>query len=271
MSLIGSDFRRGLHERLYAADNRTSLGIAIAIAAGLLILSVVLQLVFAAVSEFVFASDLSGDPRATIKAYMIGILPAGLITAAVAYGLARIGGGRPVSVLCLRWPKLGLGGWTLTLIAFLVIVYGFAALAVMLVGIDLSQYTPGPNGQSPDTGSAGLVKEALFDLANEPLFWAAWPSVTIGAPLSEELIFRGQLFAALAQSRMGTIGAAIVTSAGWALLHATEPWFTVVVIFVMGLTLSFLLVRFGSLWITIICHALWNAVFSLVALVSAQS
>jgi membrane protease YdiL (CAAX protease family) len=140
-----------------------------------------------------------------------------------------------------------------------------------VLGVDLSLYMPGENGDSPDTGSTGLVKEALFDLANEPLFWVAWPSVIIGAPLAEELIFRGQIFAALAQSRVGTAGATVFTSVGWALLHATEPWLMMLFIFVMGLALGWLLVRFGSVWVTIVCHGVWNGIFSLVALGAAQT
>ena len=87
-------------------------------------------------------------------------------------------------------------------------------LLVLVLGIDLAQYTPGPNGQSPTAGSAGLVKEAMFDIANEPwLFLLVFPSIAIGAPLAEELIFRGQLFSALSQTRLGVSGATVVTAA----------------------------------------------------------
>ena len=136
---------------------------------------------------------------------MIGILPAGLIVAALAYRVARLRGGIPVSVLALHWPRLGVGGWALVIVGFLLGVYGLITMLIAVLGVDLSLYTPGENGASPETGSTGLVKEALFDLANEPLFWVAWPSVIIGAPLAEELIFRGQIFAALAQSRFGRV------------------------------------------------------------------
>ena len=52
------------------------------------------------------------------------------------------------------------------------------------------------------------------------LFWLAFPAC-IGAPLAEELVFRGQLFAALARSRAGFSGATLITSALWSLLHIT--------------------------------------------------
>jgi membrane protease YdiL (CAAX protease family) len=46
-------------------------------------------------------------------------------------------------------------------------------------------------------------------------------------------------------------------------LHVTEPWLSIGLIFVMGLIFGWLMVRFGSLWLTIACHGLWNGFYSL--------
>ena len=62
---------------------------------------------------------------------------------------------------------------------------------------------------------------------------------------------------------MGVPGATLVTAALWSLLHLTEPWFSVALIFVMGLVFGFLMWRFGSIRVTIACHALWNGAYSL--------
>ena len=130
--------------------------------------------------------------------------------------------------------------------------------------IDMSQYTPGPNGQSPKSGSAGAVKEAMYDIANEPMmFFAVFPAVALGAPLAEEVIFRGQLFSALSSTRLGVAGTTVVTAALWALLHVTEPWLSIGLIFVMGLVFGWLMYRFGSIWVTIVCHGVWNGVYAL--------
>ena len=96
----------------------------------------------------------------------------------------------------------------------MVAMYAVIMVLVLALGIDLAQYTPGPNGQSPQSGSAGLVKEAMFDIANEPLlFLLVFPSIAIGAPLAEEVIFRGQLFSALSRTRLGVSGTTVVTAA----------------------------------------------------------
>jgi membrane protease YdiL (CAAX protease family) len=115
------------------------------------------------------------------------------------------------------------------------------------------------------------MKEAMFDLANEPfLFWLAFPAIAIGAPLIEELIFRGYLFSALATSRAGLSGATLITTSLWSLLHITEPWFAIGMIFVMGLVLSALLIRFGSIWLTMACHAAWNGANTLTLFLALQ-
>ena len=88
----------------------------------------------------------------------------------------------------------------------------------------------------------------------------------LGAPIAEELIFRGQLFTALSNTRLGFAGASVITALGWSLLHYTGNWLLVLFIFIMGLGFGYLLYRFGSLWVTLACHACWNAMSSMVIL-----
>jgi membrane protease YdiL (CAAX protease family) len=72
------------------------------------------------------------------------------------------------------------------------------------------------------------------------------------------------MFSLLSNTRVGLTGATLITSASWALLHkGTGPWFLAGVLFVMGIVLSGLLIRFGSLWVTMICHSAWNTVAAL--------
>ena len=129
-------------------------------------------------------------------------------------------------------------------------------------GIDLEQFAPTEGQDNADT--IGIVKQAMFDIAHDPrLFLLVLPSVVIGAPLAEEVIFRGQLFNALAHSRAGISGATVLTAGAWAGLHMTEPLFAVGIIFIMGLVFGYLMYRFNSLWVTIVCHAVWNGVYAL--------
>ncbi len=224
-----------------------------------------LQLLLAAgVVAWFLGGDLS-NTRDLVKASLVVIFPASLVVVWAAWMLARGRGGSPQSVLALRRPNLTSTGWVVLVFGFLLIMYLAIVAIVVAFGIDMSQYTPGPDGQSPQSGSAGLVKEAMFDIANEPLlFLLVLPSIAIGAPLAEEVIFRGQLFAALSQTRLGVSGTTLVTAALWALMHASEPWLSVGLIFVMGLVFGYLMYRFGSLWVTIACHGAWNGIYALI-------
>jgi membrane protease YdiL (CAAX protease family) len=88
--------------------------------------------------------------------------------------------------------------------------------------------------------------------------------VGAGAPLSEELLFRGFLQSALAGSRLGFFRASLVTSALWTALHAGYSLAGILEVFLIGLFFSWLLWRTGSLRVAIFCHAFYNSLIVLV-------
>ena len=269
MNTLGEDFAGGWFRRIYAPVNPAGLGVAIAIAIGLILLHQVLQVLLSTVVLAALFDGSFEDTRNIVKASLIVIFPASLVIAFVAWKLAGLQGGDARKVLNLRTPRITPAGWAALIIGFLAAMYVAIIVIVMALGIDLDQYTPGPNGTSPESGSAGLVKEAMFDIANEPwLFLLVFPSVALGAPIAEELIFRGQLFSALSLTRLGASGTTIVTSAAWALLHLSEPWFSIGLIFIMGLVFGWMMYRFGSLWVVIACHGAWNGIYALILFTS---
>jgi membrane protease YdiL (CAAX protease family) len=83
--------------------------------------------------------------------------------------------------------------------------------------------------------------------------------IGVGAPLSEELLFRGFLQSALAGSRLGFAGASLVSTILWTALHASYTPFGIAQVFLIGLFFCWLLWRTGSLWVAIFCHALYNS------------
>ena len=258
---LGEDFSGGLFRRLYAPSNPAGLWYALAVAVGLLVLHQVLQLVMAT-GIVMFMPKVT---HAFVKAGLISIFPASLVVFAVAWWLAGLRGGDPRRVLNLRWPALSPLGLAVVVLCFMVAMYAAIALIVTVFHIDIAQYTPGPDGQSPKSGSAGAVKEAMYDIANEPMmFFAVFPAVALGAPLAEEVIFRGQLFSALSQTRLGVAGTTLLTASLWALLHVSEPWLSIGLIFVMGLIFGWMMWRFGSLWVTIVAHGFWNGFYALI-------
>jgi membrane protease YdiL (CAAX protease family) len=155
-------------------------------------------------------------------------------------------GGRARDVLALR-PPAGTG--TMYVKAVLL-------MAVLQVAVSAVQYTLLPQDMYADL-------RPFVRLFGEQ--WAlALLVVGIGAPLSEELLFRGFLLSALARSRLGFAGGALVTTALWTALHAGYSLAGILEVFLIGLFFSWLLWRTGSLRVPMFCHALYNSLIVLV-------
>jgi membrane protease YdiL (CAAX protease family) len=244
MMMIGRDFRAGLRETLYRPFNPTGLVGAISIFLALFILNqVVLQPAFA----IGIGAAISGPANIFAdfqRGAVFSILPAGLLTVWLAWMLARRHGADPKRVLALHFPDLGWGGWVATLCGFVASLLAAFAFIAWVFGFDLT--------------SSGEVEKIVMRLSGDALYYLVVAGLVVGGPLAEEMTFRGQIFAALAQSRLGVTGASLITSALWASAHITEALPIIPLLFVMGLALSWLLVRFGSLWVPILCHAAWN-------------
>jgi hypothetical protein len=79
----------------------------------------------------------------------------------------------------------------------------------------------------------------------------------IAAPVGEELVFRGFLYRTL-ELKFGGTTAIVVTALGWAVLHIQYSLVGMVAIFAGGLFFGAIRRYSGSLYVTILMHALWN-------------
>jgi membrane protease YdiL (CAAX protease family) len=100
-------------------------------------------------------------------------------------------------------------------------------------------------------------------------FWSttSWPAllaaaVVLGAPLVEEVIFRGFLLPGLAAGagRWGRLGAVAVSAALWALIHSQYDLFDMAAVFTLGLVFGAARLHSGSLWVPMLLHAGVNGV-----------
>jgi len=169
-------------------------------------------------------------------------------------GASMLLGGRTRDVLALRRPA---GGWrsyaNATLLSVLVpVLMGVALLAAMVTASLLG-------------GGESVLQSSLDDFRVLQSFEAQWLLVLVFAPLAEELLFRGFLLSALAPTKLGFWGAALVSTLLWTVPHGYSlPGLAKV--FGFGLFLSWLLWRTGSLRLAIFCHALNNAISLLLIL-----
>lgn len=161
-------------------------------------------------------------------------------------------GGRIAGVLALRAPIGGAWSYAWAVPVFVVYGFGLGALVQWLW---------------PQTSQADI--EQIMLLAHSPAAWLIFIIAAVMAPLQEELVFRGFLFSALANSRwLGFLGATVLTSLGWAAIHGYSIAGDAT-IFLLGLALCAILWRTGSTRVTMACHGVYNALAFLAAAVSA--
>jgi membrane protease YdiL (CAAX protease family) len=154
-------------------------------------------------------------------------------------------GGKVLDVLSLRAPAG----------SRLVYVKAVLLMAVLQVVVGAVQYNLFPQDMYADL-------RPLVQLFGEQWILALLV-VGVGAPLSEELLFRGFLLSALARSRLGFAGGAVITTVWWTALHAGYSAAGIIEVFLIGLFFSWLLWRTGSLRVPIFCHALYNSLIVL--------
>lgn len=286
MAVFGADFKRARREWLYPSEVMQRPWRAILLFALLFVVTAVLQLgaglaayiaMHGTFTENSVTSNfgiisfwMPSDQDLLTKASIIGLFPAAIMIVAIALFFSRFGLPKMAGRLTLRLPKLGWLGWIIVVAGFGIAMSLVFAGTMAALGIDPETYSPSGGGVTSDNSSAGIVEKTMAALAKDPILFAiALPSVILAAPLTEEVLFRGALFSAIASSRLGRVGAVLITAALWALAHAASaPWLFIGMLFIMGICLGLLLLRFGSLWVTIACHASWNALSSLALFVA---
>jgi len=169
------------------------------------------------------------------------ILTVILTLAAAGFSTAKLEG-----VLALKAPAQGWGVVPVALVPLLAVTGVWTAALLLL---------------KPDVVYQDL--RPFKELMQGNAVWIIVPVICLGAPLSEELLFRGFLFSGLAKSRLGFLGTAILTTVLWTGLHAGYSVFGMVEVLGIGLYFAWLLVRTGSLWVTMICHGLYNSVVAI--------
>ena len=286
VAFFGPDFIAARKGALYHSQNGQHPLLAVVFAVVLFAIYSILQVVmgsvvhlglygsFPALQSLVPSGTELTDPFVRVmKCMIIGILPAAILATAASWWLAKAWNKTGDRGIPLHFPALGFGGWLVLIVGFVIVMALVFNLTFVILGIDPKDYMPSAGGIDDGGASAGLMEKIIADMADEPLlFVLALPGIAIGAPLLEEFLFRGPLFSCLHGTWLGAPGAVLVTAASWALVHgSTAPWLFVGILFIMGLLLGAALLRFGSLWVTIILHSLWNGLVSLSMLSLVQA
>lgn len=113
--------------------------------------------------------------------------------------------------------------------------------------------------------------QPFSEMMQSRTWWLIWLAAGVGAPLSEELLFRGLLFGALRRSPLGFVGATLITSVSWALLHANYSIYGLCAITLIGFYLAWLRERTAGLLTPIVCHGSYNSFIILLMVLAPAS
>lgn len=149
------------------------------------------------------------------------------------------GGVRFKDYLAWRWP-----GWRRARL-------WFAASLVLVGAAELANYLA-------DRPAVPEFMRLAYETAGSlPLLAAA---VVVFAPLFEELLFRGFLYAGLAHARLGSVGAIAISALLWTVIHTQYDLFDLTQVFIGGLFLGWARARTGSVMLPFATHVLWNGI-----------
>jgi membrane protease YdiL (CAAX protease family) len=179
---------------------------------------------------------------------MLAVMLSQLWTVVLIVAAGSLLGGRPRDVLALHGPAWG---WRTYAAATMAMVLFRGLSALILVIVLAFVLSAGSFDLTADwQRDQGLVATTDLSLQIGVLL--------VGAPVSEELLYRGFLLSALAHTPLGFWGAALIATGLWTALHDYSA-VGVIAVFTLGLFLSWLVWRTGSLRVAIYCHALNNA------------
>lgn len=82
--------------------------------------------------------------------------------------------------------------------------------------------------------------------------------IVVVVPIYEEMMFRGFMWSALANRRLGIWGASLITSILFALIHGQYGVFEWIGIFLLAMLFSFARIRSGSLLLPMVLHMINN-------------
>lgn len=158
------------------------------------------------------------------------------------------------SMLALTWPRGGL-----------------AAIAASVVGLLAIATAAGLAVYAIDKAALASDLRPFAELARSRAWWVLLLAAGVGAPVAEELLFRGFLFSGLRSSPLGFYGTAVVTTLFWTSLHATYSPYGLALVFLIGMFFALLRERTGSIISSITAHAVYNSSIVVALMLTPES
>jgi membrane protease YdiL (CAAX protease family) len=137
--------------------------------------------------------------------------------------------------LALNWPNPGELGRALAIMAIVLMVESLVVAGTKNAPVD------------PYLRAAGASALLIYLI-----------SACIVSPMMEEFLVRGFMFRGWSQSFLGPIGAILLTSVVWTMVHTQRDWFARFCIFITGVLLGYFRWRSNSTWLAVMVHSAIN-------------
>lgn len=210
---------------------------------------------FAAQSSWLTDGAAPGSMRYTAVTQMVGF-GAGILTSWIMTRLLAAGAGG--SGLAWQWRDIIVGLGAFVLIYPLV----YAAQVGAVWGYQYYE------GTTPDPMAHETLRQITSN-AGDPWAWVITLAAVLGAPIVEEVLYRGMLQSAVLRVTGGAWSAILITSAIFASVHySVVPPHVLPVLFVLSVGLGAVLERTKKLGACIVVHAAYNTLNVALALAS---
>lgn len=168
--------------------------------------------------------------------------------------LARHFERRGVAVVSFDWPVRGVRTLTAAIVTVVALALAYGVCVYLL----------DPKAFASDMGP-------FSSMMRTRVWWSMLLAAGIGAPIAEEVLFRGLIYGTLARSPLGRAPSAVLSAAAWAGLHTNYSLYGVIAITLIGIYLAMLRDRTGSLVAPIACHAAYNSLIMLTLAFAPES
>jgi uncharacterized protein len=129
---------------------------------------------------------------------------------------------------------------------------GIVAMIVVVMGWDMISRLTGRDVQP------GFMGDVVKSAEEGGALWLLVIALCVAAPITEEFFARGFLYRGWSESFLRPLGAILLSSAVWTMLHLQYDWFFLGEVFSIGLVLGYMRYRSQSIWLTIVLHGLNN-------------
>jgi membrane protease YdiL (CAAX protease family) len=137
--------------------------------------------------------------------------------------------------------------------------WSFIGLAFAVLAVEIA-FNVGLFSLLPivDDSTSGIGDGYQAALGNPVALTLFWLSLTVIAPVSEEIAFRGFILRGWMSTRLGVTGAIVLSSLLFAAVHGPNQLPVFISLFVGGMLLATMRWLSGSIVPTILMHATWN-------------